>query len=245
MPDRAAVLCRSRRPSSSSESFSCFGARAFESTSTRACPSWMLYSHRSRRSLSSALPLRYVTREPSGEIFKPTMVGPANGRRIEQAIDGEFRAAGPGGHARTRPMPAPSIGPSYESPSWSVSPVRCGNCLGMRSVLQPRQPVADLLQFSQPARLEPGFELQYFVPRQLLNGMMAARIAARWSSRVTGKGGPLICACGYSTAINRVWVPGLGQSREMLDVRLPAAPVSKRSALRDRKPRTRCRAAPG
>src|SRR5579863_1732070 len=39
----------------------------------------MLYSHRSRRSLSSGLPLRYVTREPSGEIFSPTIVGPANG----------------------------------------------------------------------------------------------------------------------------------------------------------------------
>src|SRR5580698_9847639 len=39
----------------------------------------MLYSHRSRRSLSSGLPFRYVTRAPSGEIFRPTMVGPANG----------------------------------------------------------------------------------------------------------------------------------------------------------------------
>ena len=43
----------------------------------------------------------------------------------------------------------------------------------MRSVLQTREPVADLVQFSQTARLQSGFELQYFVARQLLNGMMS------------------------------------------------------------------------
>ena len=78
MPDKAAVLCRSRRLNSSSESFCPAVANALESTKMRARPSRMSYSQRSRRSLSLGLPCKYVMREPSGDICNPAMVGPAN-----------------------------------------------------------------------------------------------------------------------------------------------------------------------
>src|ERR1700679_2106247 len=128
----------------------------------------MLYSHKSRRSLSSGLPFRYVTRAPSGEIFRPTMVGPANGGASDHRSMVSSAALAPVATAQATNAGArylPEFRESVMNFSLSVMLIfsRRGVSRG-ESVLQPGHPIANLAQFSQPARLEPRLKIQYIVP---------------------------------------------------------------------------------
>src|SRR5690606_20845964 len=79
MPRKAAMRWRSRRAFSSSESCSVPGSTSAESTSRRASPLAMSYSHRSSWKRSLSLPRRKVTRLPSGAIAGFIRLGPLSG----------------------------------------------------------------------------------------------------------------------------------------------------------------------
>src|SRR5258708_15622542 len=106
----------------------------------------MLYSHRSSRSLSSALPLRYVTREPSGEIFKPTMVGPASGGASNNRSMVSSAALAPVATAQ-----ATNAGARY-LPELRESVMELQPLLLCELALQPGESITNLAQFSQSAR---------------------------------------------------------------------------------------------
>src|SRR5450432_2469880 len=117
----------------------------------------MLYSHKSRRSLSSAFPLRYVTREPSGEIFKPTMVGPASGGASNNRSMVSSAALAPEATAQATNAGAKYL-PELRVSVMEFSPIRCASCCNVdvsrcESVLQPGHSITNLAQFSQAARL--------------------------------------------------------------------------------------------
>src|ERR1700675_4691062 len=89
----------------------------------------MLYSHRSRRSLSSALPLRYVTREPSGEILRPTIVGPAKAGASNKRSMVSSAPLAPVATAHATSAGA-KYRPELRESVMKVSPIGCDNCLG-------------------------------------------------------------------------------------------------------------------
>ena len=136
-------------PISSSESFS-RPAPGFSNRPEYAhLPSRMLYSQRSRRSLSSGLP---ADRSRASRRVKSSTNDGGSGQRrcIEQAIDREFRRWAPW-RRRMRPMPA-QIAPGIARVGHWMSLLVLS--VSSRSLLQSRQPIADLAQLGEAARAQ-------------------------------------------------------------------------------------------
>jgi hypothetical protein len=70
--------------------------------------------------------LRYVTREPSGEIFKPTMVGPANGGASNNRSIVSSAAPAPVATAQATNAGARYL-PEFRESVMEFSPIRCAN----------------------------------------------------------------------------------------------------------------------
>ena len=85
-----------------------------------------------------------------------------------------------------------------------------------------RETIADLAQFGEAARPQPGFDIQDVLPAELLDGMMARVQTLDVIARLRKRAAPPFAPAGYSTAISSVCVPALVSASHVLDVRAPA-----------------------